>query len=226
MLGAIGHAAAFSFNYFKNMTCGEGGAVVTNDDECAARMRCAVDCCGFYWEKERSREKGFTSNGSRASEFEGAILNAQLDRIGDMVRVMRRQKIQVLRETADTGLKPIPANSLKWECGTHIMYQLPSAVAADRFAALAGGTVALKTGRHVYTEWTPVLEHRGAHHPAMNPFKMPANRKCRMTYTRDQCARSLDILGRTVFIGNHPDLKAAGTRALVRRIRAAAKEVL
>ncbi len=27
MLGGIGHAGAFSFNYFKNMTCGEGGGV-------------------------------------------------------------------------------------------------------------------------------------------------------------------------------------------------------
>ena len=25
MMGSIGHAGAFSFNYFKNMTCGEGG---------------------------------------------------------------------------------------------------------------------------------------------------------------------------------------------------------
>ena len=29
--GAIGHAGAVSCNYFKNMTCGEGGPVVTND---------------------------------------------------------------------------------------------------------------------------------------------------------------------------------------------------
>ncbi len=31
MLGSIGHAGAYSFNYYKNMTAGEGGAVVTND---------------------------------------------------------------------------------------------------------------------------------------------------------------------------------------------------
>ena len=32
-LGTIGHAGAFSFNYYKNMTAGEGGAVCTSDDE-------------------------------------------------------------------------------------------------------------------------------------------------------------------------------------------------
>ncbi|HYM98390.1 MAG TPA: aminotransferase class I/II-fold pyridoxal phosphate-dependent enzyme, partial [Aestuariivirgaceae bacterium] len=29
--GSIGHIGAFSFNYYKNMTCGEGGGVAVND---------------------------------------------------------------------------------------------------------------------------------------------------------------------------------------------------
>ena len=32
-LGTIGDAGAFSFNYFKNITAGEGGAMLTNDKE-------------------------------------------------------------------------------------------------------------------------------------------------------------------------------------------------
>ncbi len=40
--GTIGHAGCFSFNYYKNMTAGEGGGVAVNDDDrspsgCAAR---------------------------------------------------------------------------------------------------------------------------------------------------------------------------------------------
>ena len=38
-LGSIGHIGAFSFNYYKNMTCGEGGGVVVNDDTLAERVR-------------------------------------------------------------------------------------------------------------------------------------------------------------------------------------------
>ena len=30
--GSIGHIGAFSFNYYKNMTGGEGGGVAANDD--------------------------------------------------------------------------------------------------------------------------------------------------------------------------------------------------
>jgi len=48
-LGSIGHVGAFSFNYYKNMTCGEGGGIAVNDDKLAERVRCAIDPCHFYW---------------------------------------------------------------------------------------------------------------------------------------------------------------------------------
>jgi dTDP-4-amino-4,6-dideoxygalactose transaminase len=226
MLGSIGHAGAFSFNYFKNMTCGEGGAVATNDAQVAQRVRCMVDCCGFYWTGRETDVAPFTSNGSRASELEGAMLNVQLDRIQPMIRAMRRQKVRILKETAGTGLKAVRSHSLDWECGSHVMYALPSADQADRFAALVHGTVCGKTGRHVYTEWDPIFAHRGAHHPALDPFKLPANAECRMDYTKDMCATSLDILNRTVMIGTHPKNKREDVSAIIRRVKTAAKEVL
>ena len=226
MLGSIGHAGAFSFNYYKNMTCGEGGALATNDEQAIQRARCMVDCCNFYWTGRRQDVAPFASNGSRASEIEGAMLNVQLDRIGPMVRAMRRQKARILKETADSGLTPARSNSLEWECGSHVMYALPSGEQADRFAALVRGVVCAKTGRHVYTVWDPIFAHRGAHHPALDPFNLPANAECRKEYTMDMCAPSLDILNRTVEIATHPDNKRADVTAIIRRISAAAKEVL
>jgi len=224
-LGSIGHAGAFSFNYYKNMTCGEGGAVATNDAAAAERAGCVIDCCRFYWDGRAESFRPFTSNGSRASELEGAMMNAQLDRIDPMIRRMRREKHRVLRETADCGLVPIRANSPRHECGSHVMYTLPTAPQADEFARLVGGTVAGKTGRHVYTEWDPILDHQGGPHPALDPFKMPANRRCRKKYTKAQCSRSLDILSRTVMLGTHPDHKRPDVDALIRRIRNAARLV-
>ena len=83
-----------------------------------------------------------------------------------------------------------------------------------------------ETGRHTYTEWEPILKHRGSHHPALDPFKMPRNRRCRMNYSKDMCPRSLDILARTVMISLHPDRKADQIKALVAKIRSAAAAVL
>jgi dTDP-4-amino-4,6-dideoxygalactose transaminase len=225
MLGAIGDAGAFSFNYYKNMTCGEGGAVATNDDQAAQRAACMIDCCRFYWDGRGDGFRPFISNGSRASEIEGAIINVQLDRLKGMIQATRRQKKRVLAETAHSGLTPIRANSPKYECGTQVMYTLATTEAADEFARLTGGTVAGKTGRHVYTEWDQIFDHQGAHHPGLDPFRMPANRGCRMKYTKDMCSRSLGILNRTVMLGTHPDRKASDVTALIRKINAAAKAV-
>jgi dTDP-4-amino-4,6-dideoxygalactose transaminase len=226
MLGSFGHSAAFSFNYYKNMTCGEGGAVVTSDDKVAEGARCMIDCCGFYWTGRKDGVVPFISNGARASELEGAMMNAQLDRLPAMIRTLRKQKKRILAATAKTGLKPIRANSLEWECGTTVMYTLPTVEQAEKFRELVGGTICGKTGRHVYTEWDPIFAHQGAHHPALNPFTLPQNRGCRKKYTKDMCARSLDILNRTVMIGNHPDRKAKDVGAVIRKVKDAARQVL
>jgi len=222
MAGSIGHAGAFSFNYYKNMTCGEGGAVVTSDDMAAQRAQCMIDCCSFYWKGRKEDVVPFISNGARASEIEGAMLNAQLDRIPGMIRSMRQQKKRILRETAGTGLVQVRSNSLDYECGSHVMYRLPAEAQAVQFAATAGGTVTGKTGRHVYTEWDPIFAHEGAHHPALNPFRLPQNRRCRKTYTKGMCARSLDILNRTVMIGNRPDRSREQVTALIEKVKSVA----
>ena len=224
MVGSIGHAGAFSFNYFKNITCGEGGAVVTNDTEAARRMGCMVDTCRFYWSGRQKDFKPFCANGSRASEFEGALLNAQLDQLPGMIRNLRRMKSRVLKQTESIAtLTAAKANSLDYECGGSVIYQLPTADAAAAFAKEVKGTVLLNTGRHTYTEWDPILEHRGAYHPAMNPFLFPENKKCRTKYSKDMCPKSLEILGRSVSIGLHPDRTAAEINGLIKTIKQAAK---
>lgn len=225
-VGSFGHASGFSFNYYKNMTAGEGGAVVTNDDEAAKRALCMIDCCNYYWTGRKEDFRPFTSNGSRATEIQGAMLNVQLDRIDPIVRALRRQKKRILKETADTALKPIKANSLDDECGSHVMYTLPTVEQANELAKLTGCGIAGKTGRHVYTEWDQLFARQGAHHPALNPYNLPENKNCRMTYTKDMCARSLDLLNRTVMFGNHPDRKRPEVTTLIRRIRSAAKAIL
>jgi len=225
MLGTLGDAAAFSFNYFKNMTCGEGGAMVTNSNAAIERARCMIDCCSAYWTGRKADFKPFVANGSRASEFEGAILNAQLDRIRSMMRRLRRQKERILRETASSSLTPSPVNNPEGQCASTVMYLLDTPDAADRFAATAGGAVVGKTGRHTYTEWEPILTKRGSHHPAMDPFRLPANRRCRKRYARNVCSPSLKILARTVMIGLHPANTAAQVDRMIGRINRAAKKL-
>src|SRR5687768_537162 len=89
--GSIGHIGAFSFNYYKNMTSGEGGGVATSDENLARRARCAIDPCHYYWTGREDGLKPFAGNGGRASELSGAMLNVQLDRIDGIVSAMRAE---------------------------------------------------------------------------------------------------------------------------------------
>jgi len=227
--GAIGDLGAFSFNYFKNMTCGEGGGVAVNDDRLAERVRCAIDPCHFYWQGRNDEVKPFSGNGARASELMGAMLNVQLDRIDAMIGAMRTERAAILEATrslGNLGLKPTPMHSPDHDCAAQVMYSLPSAEAARRFADLCPGVIVGKTGRHTYVEWDQVLMGAGAAHPAMNPFNMPANADCRKTYARDMCARSLEILDRTVMVATHPDHTQGDIADIIHNIGVAARVAL
>ena len=228
MLGAIGHAGGFSFNFFKNISCGEGGAFVSASPEIFERGSVAVDCCQYYWNPEEHREEAqFAGHNFRASELQGAVLNVQLRRLEGMLSRMRQHKKELLQIGLDAGLKSIVNNSLDYECGTHLGFIFDDEVAARTFsqnlqAHGVGNFLPMDTGRHVYTYWDPIMRRQGAHHPALDPFKLKANKKCRIKYTMDMCQDSLDILNRSVLIGMHPDNTRGRIGAMGKAIQAAA----
>jgi dTDP-4-amino-4,6-dideoxygalactose transaminase len=77
--GSIGHLGSFSFQSSKNLTSGEGGIVITSDDGLAEACRSIHNCgriAGGLW-----YEHHVMSGNYRLGEFQGAILNAQLDRL-------------------------------------------------------------------------------------------------------------------------------------------------
>ena len=227
--GSIGHMGAFSFNFYKNMTAGEGGGVAVNDDRLAKRVRGAIDPCHFYWHGRDGEEKPFAGNGARASELMGAMLNVQLDRIDGMVARMRAEKKRILAGTAaygNLGLKPAMMNSADHDCATHVMFTMPDAGAAQRFVKVFPSVIAGKSGRHTYTEWDQILIREGAAHPAMNPYLMPANAKCRMDYSPDMCARSLEILNRTVMVPTNPEHNDAQIDDMIHNIGVASRVAL
>ena len=77
-VGAIGHFGVFSFQSSKNLNAGEGGILLTNDDDLAARAW-SVHNCGR--KPDRAWYEHFQIGGNyRLGEFQGAILNAQWTR--------------------------------------------------------------------------------------------------------------------------------------------------
>ncbi len=227
--GSIGDIGCYSFNFYKNMTAGEGGGVLTSDDAVAKRVNCAIDPCHAFWTGKDEDSKPFAGNGARASEFMGAVLNVQLDRIDGIIAAMRRERDTILngiRDLEKLGLRAAPLNSQEFDCGTNVFLTLPSAEAATTFVQTFPSVIAGKTGRHTYTEWDQVLMGLGAAHPLMNPYNMPANAECRRTYSRDMCARSLEILNRTILVPTHPEHSAQEIQDIIHNIKAATRVAL
>jgi dTDP-4-amino-4,6-dideoxygalactose transaminase len=228
-LGTIGDIGAFSFNFYKNMSCGEGGGVVTNDDKVIKRVNCAIDPCHAFWTGRGEDEMPFAGNGARASELMGAVLNVQLDRIDGIIAAMRHERDTIhagIGPALEIGLRLAPLNSKDHDCGANVFLTLPTAQSAEAFVKTFPSVIAGKTGRHTYTEWDQVLMGAGAAHPLMNPYNMPANAECRRTYSRDMCARSLDILNRTVLVPTHPLHTKDEIADIVHNINAAARVAL
>lgn len=224
-LGTIGHVGAFSFNYYKNMTCGEGGAVVSNNDKIIERAKCAIDPCHFYWQGRKDSLKPFAINGSRASEFMGAILNVQLKRLPKMIKKMRIERDKILKSTqylSNLGINHSPINSQKYDCATHVFYTFNRKHDAEKFSSIFPSVIAGKTGRHNYTEWDQILLKEGSFNNDMNPFKMSKNKKCRMVYTKTMCKNSLEILNRTVMIPTDPKNTNQDIEKTIKNIKKAA----
>jgi dTDP-4-amino-4,6-dideoxygalactose transaminase len=78
-VGAIGDAGTFSFQSSKNLTSGEGGIVVTNDDEVYATAW-SLHNCGRVPEGRWYEHRVLGWN-MRMTEFQGAILLEQMKRL-------------------------------------------------------------------------------------------------------------------------------------------------
>lgn len=92
-VGALGDMGGFSFQMSKNLTAGEGGIVLTDDEDLASLCR-AVSDCGRLPGKSRHDCHVLGIN-ARLTEFQGAVLLAQLDRYPDL-RARREESARAL----------------------------------------------------------------------------------------------------------------------------------
>ncbi|MGI6691518.1 MAG: DegT/DnrJ/EryC1/StrS family aminotransferase [Christensenellales bacterium] len=224
-LGTIGDCGAYSFNYFKIISAGEGGAMVTNDIELYQRAIIYHDCGTPFWTYETPiTEPLYTGTNMRVSEITGAIMRVQLTRLDGILADLRRVKKTVMDAVADVpGLKANPSHDIEGDCGVCIPFIFDTVEKAERFEKLIGGTRPINTGKHVYREWTPILEKRGAPSRALNPYEDPQNAGLRLDTTVDSCPKTLDILSRTVYQFLHCDWDDQKINEVVKTIRAAAE---
>jgi dTDP-4-amino-4,6-dideoxygalactose transaminase len=84
-LGSIGEMGCFSFQSSKNLTAGEGGMILTSSPALERLLR-AFHTCGRYPERPWY-EHHLIGGNYRMTEFQGALLLAQLARLEEQTRV-------------------------------------------------------------------------------------------------------------------------------------------
>jgi len=123
------------------------------------------------------------------------------------------------------GLRFAKYNDPAKDQGTVIPFIFDSEKQARKFAGSEGvrGWLPIDTGRHIYSNWEPILEKRVGGHPLRNPFNHPANKSLRTEYSKEMCPVTLDICSRTVFVSLYPDWTRENVATVIENCRKAAK---
>lgn len=114
MLGTIGDIASFSFENTKHISCGEGGMILTDNEEYAMKCR-KLGGHGFknlraedgrvrlnqdVFQNPDYKRHDFLGWNYRMPEFTAAVAYAQLERVDELVK-MRRESARIFIEAMD-----------------------------------------------------------------------------------------------------------------------------
>lgn len=94
-LGSLGTLGCFSFQASKNLNSGEGGAILTDRED-------LVEKCYTFHNNSRPRKSagpGYVGRGAnlRMTEFQGALLKAQMQKLAEQTRVRQQNAAQLTK---------------------------------------------------------------------------------------------------------------------------------
>lgn len=194
-VGSIGHLGAFSFNHYKNVTSGEGGAVITNNGDMMRRAEVYHDI-GTFSAHYDTINRDFVGCNMRVSELTSAVLLAQFGRLDkDLQKRRDRRKRNIDR------LVPMSAGkiSLHHDPDSAVGLTLTFKTSEEAIEFASRHPAVTRIGdikRHDYVSWLPVLQHCSAD-SRTDPFRS-AQRK--VTYSSDMCSKTTEILSRTCLV--------------------------
>ncbi len=226
-LGSIGHASGFSFNHFKIISCGEGGAMCTNDHAVYERGLIYHDsgCC-FRGHASEIESEFFVGTNFRMNEILAAILRVQLGRLDGILAGLRAEKKTIVCELAnESAFKLNPMHDLDGDCGTTVSLLFETEAEARAFQKrLAdegiGAGCPIDSGLHVYTNWDPIMNYQGAHCSQVNAFNLTDTPP---TYTMDMCEKTLSLLRRSIYLMTSPTRTKDDLMAFIAKVKKAAR---
>ena len=111
-VGTIGDAGTFSFDFVKTITCGEGGAVMTNDKD--VYLKC--DGYSDHGHDHKGVDRGadlhpFLGYNFRISELHAAVGLAQIRRLDQFLKIQKQNHLQlknILSQVPGISFRKIP----------------------------------------------------------------------------------------------------------------------
>ncbi|MEV4160332.1 DegT/DnrJ/EryC1/StrS family aminotransferase [Nonomuraea dietziae] len=94
LAGTVGDVGTFSLQQWKHITCGDGGVVITQDDELARRMRLFSD---KGWDRAAGRSHASLGLNYRMTELQAAVARAQLAKLDGVLAARRRTAAHLLK---------------------------------------------------------------------------------------------------------------------------------
>ncbi len=218
-LGTFGDCNAFSFQYHKIITAGEGGMVVSDDDFFYERAQGYHDTAAC-WRSDRfapARYRGelFPGVNFRMPELIGAVARVQLKRLEGLIARMRRNKARIKDAIENIGaLKFRKLNDSKGDTGIALIFFLPTIEVTKKFAKAlkAEGIEASSIYNkgipdwHIYAHWEFIINKETAT-PEGCPYTCPYYKGPEIKYSPDMCPNTLDWLGRSIHIDIPPQMK-------------------
>ncbi|MDB6168505.1 MAG: hypothetical protein JWM88_1369 [Verrucomicrobia bacterium] len=227
-VGSIGRMGIFSLQLNKNITCGEGGLLVTDDARLYERAFAAHDM-GMVRKNGRLAQPDDDAlswgQGRRMTELCGAVAGVQLKKLPAILGRMRASKQRIKAGLANLpGLKFRKLADAEGDCGPFIIMLLENPETAQRLSAqlrehgLHNVFRIADYGLHIYSNIVSLVRKTPLS-AAGNPWSSPENRESVYDYQKGACPRSDALFERSVLLPIPSCLTPAHEDAAIRAIR-------
>ena len=162
-VGSMGDIGAFSLNCFKTISAGDGGAVITKDEELYERA------FGYHDQGHKPNRTGvevgnrsIVGMNMRMNEITGAVALAQLrklDMILDLLKAKKARAKAALQGIEGIGFRRINDEG---ECNTLCTIIMDTKERAEAFTAKTGVKPLAASGWHVYNNMEQILNKKMA----------------------------------------------------------------
>ncbi len=202
-VGLYGRAGAFSFDYFKIATCGEGGVVITDDEKIYHDMEQFSDHGHTHIGDNRGMEEhhimGFNF---RMSELSAAIGLAQMRKVPMQREALKKNKAILTERLSEIGgITFRKYSDPDGDSGTFLNFFMPTAKQTEKVFeefsknGVGGAAYWFKNMYHFINQWNQIKEMKFPAKLAIHELGAPQD------YKNLELPKSQDVMSRLVSMG-------------------------